>query len=1310
MYVYFTRPPRTTAPALPRGEIVMDAPPVIPETAGGLGNSLMVLPALAGGGAMSLMFAGSGAKPITYFASGLYGLSTVGMLATSFARGGDRNRRIATERRDYLRYLARLRNRVGDGVRQQRTALYHAHPDPEALWGVAAGQRLWERRPSDADFGVVRIALGTQNLLTRLVPPETKVAEDLDPVAAGALRQFLHVHATINEMPVAVALRSFRKVTLRGGPDDLRNLVRAMIAQLVTFHAPDDLRIAICAGTMAAPSWEWTKWLPHAQHPTHFDQAGPLRLVGTDPLAVERILGRELESRPRYQRDSARTSGRAQLLVVVDEINRPTHSQLDGLQGVCVLDLAGAFDQPDDRSDPSVLALQMQDGQIDMLGVDADGAETTMRLGQADQLGVIECEALARQLAPIRLATGHDEEVAHDADTVSFAGLHALGDPGSLDPKVTWSMRAPRDYLRVAIGLGPKGQRVELDLKESALEGMGPHGMVIGATGSGKSELLRTLVLGLAVTHSSETLNLVLVDFKGGATFLGLDRLPHVSAVITNLSEELPLVDRMYDALHGELVRRQDLLRREGTFASVREYEKARAAGAKLAPLPSLLIVVDEFSELLANKPEFAELFVMIGRLGRSLGVHLLLASQQLDEGKLRGLGTHLSYRIALRTFSAMESRVVIGVADAYELPASPGHGYLLHDNTQLVRFKAAYVSGTYQPHRSGGNSTSTSTAHEVVRFTAAAVGVPTAANQPEAEDPAEVEDVVVAGPSVLDVVVGRLHNAGPPAHQVWLPPLDAATAVGDLLDPDDPRLGMLCAPVGVVDKPFEQRRDPLWTDLSGSSGHVAVVGGPRSGKSILLATLAGALAATHSPIQVQFYCLDFGGGVLSGVADLPHVGCVARRRETELVRRAVAELTTLLEQRELAFTAQQIASIAHYRHGLVKGTGPNDGFGDVFLIIDGWPTFLQEYPQLEQSVTRLLSRGLGYGIHVVLTANRWAEIRPAARELLGTRLELRLGEPFESEINRRAAGNVPERAPGRGITREGLHMMAALPRVDGRSGTRDLVPAMRGLVAAVTARWNGTPTAAPVRTLPAELPLAELPEPDGHRLPIGLDEEALAVVRLDFDAEPHLLVFGDTESGKSNLLRLVARQIVAAYRPDEARVIVVDYRRSLLDAVPETHRIAYAASADALDTLVHDIVSAMRERLPSPNLTTEQLRDRSWWRGADLFVLVDDYDLVESASGSPLVPLADLVPLARDTGLHLVMTRATGGASRSAFEPVLRRLREAGAPGLLLSGSPDEGALFGKVRPQPQPVGRGVLVDRRLGTRTVQTALLRPP
>lgn len=251
-------------------------------------------------------------------------------------------------------------------------------------------------------------------------------------------------------------------------------------------------------------------------------------------------------------------------------------------------------------------------------------------------------------------------------------------DPGRGDVTSRWVTAGDPRMLRAPIGVDGDGQTVVLDIKESAQGGSGPHGLIVGATGSGKSELLRTLVTGLALTHSPELLSFVLIDFKGGAAFAPLQGLPHVSGLITNLADDAAMIDRVLAALMGEQQRRQRILRDAGNVDTVREYQIRRAAGAAapdgtpLEPLPTLLIVVDEFGELLSGRPEFAELFVQIGRVGRSLGMHLLMATQRLEEGKLRGLDSHLSYRICLRTFSAAESRTVIGTTDAYKLPRSP--------------------------------------------------------------------------------------------------------------------------------------------------------------------------------------------------------------------------------------------------------------------------------------------------------------------------------------------------------------------------------------------------------------------------------------------------------------------------------------------------------------------------------------------------------------------------------------------------------------------------------------------------------------
>ncbi|MEU7832129.1 type VII secretion protein EccCa [Nonomuraea sp. NPDC049129] len=1322
--VVVRRPERRPSPKPPRGEILLESPPEIPEVQGqGFMLVLTYLPMVAGAAAMALMFtAGGNANPIMYVASGMFAVSMLGMTLGQMGRqSGERKHKLNGARRDYFRYLSQVRKKVRRAAKQQREALEWSGPEPDALWWIAMGPRLWERRPRDDDFSTVRLGTGVQKLAIQLIPPDSKPVEDLDALSAGALRRFVRAHATVSELPVAVALGSFARIKLSGDPAAMRELVRAMIGQMAVFHSPDDLRIMVCAGQEWMGHWDWVKWLPHALHPDEVDAAGPVRLMAENMSELDRLVGAELKERARF-RPGSPADALPYHVLIVDGGHVPHDSQLgtDAIQGVTVIDLSGATGPVEEKA---MLRLEIQPDGFHMIKLDHAGKENKTRLGNPDKLDYLRAEGLARQLAPLRASAtsgGEVEDVL--AVNTTLTDLLGIGDPMRLDPALTWRPRAGRNRLRVPIGLGADGRMVELDIKESAQGGMGPHGLVIGATGSGKSELLRTLVLGLAVTHSSEILNFVLVDFKGGATFLGLDTLTHVSAVITNLEDELPLVDRMYDALHGEMVRRQELLRSAGNYASLRDYERAREQGAALAPMPTLFVVLDEFSELLSAKPEFIELFVMIGRLGRSLGVHLLLASQRLEEGRLRGLDTHLSYRIGLRTFSAMESRVVLGVADAYELPSAPGNGFLKFDTTGMTRFKAAYVSGPYQSDpRSATAEGDDKTIRQVVEYGPAYAPLPIV--EEPAKEVAKPDDERGPRSSLLDIVVQRLAGQGPAAHRIWLPPLGEPPTLAHLLPPLSvtPELGLstpgwdgrgrLAGVVGIIDKPFEQRRDPYWLDLSGAAGHVGVAGGTQSGKSNVLRTLVTSMALTHTPREVQFYCLDFGGGALAALDGLPHVGGVATRMDADRVRRTVAEIATVLQQRERDFAASGIDSIATYRRLVAAGEYEGDGWGDIFLLIDGWLTIRQEFEALEGVITDLAARGLGYGIHIVASTNKWSEFRAGIRDLFGTRLEFKLGDAYESEVSRKAALAVPEGVPGRGLTKEGMHFLSALPRIDGVRGADDLSAGVRSLVEVVRASWQG-PTARPVRLLPSLLPATALPEPaltGPNRIAIGIDEAALAPVAIDFEADPHFIVFGDTECGKSNVLKLIMEGLVARKTPKECMMIVLDYRRALLDTAVTDHRIGYAASSTAAAELIQDARSALLKRLPPADLTPEQLRERSWWQGSDLYIIVDDYDLV-ATSNNPLAPLAELLPQARDIGLHLIISRQMGGASRSMFDPAVQRLKEMASPALIMSGNKDEGALFGNVRPQPLPQGRGFYVDRRSGARLIQTAFLDTP
>ena len=1277
---------------------------------------MQLLPTLGMGGSVVFFF--TNGQPFMKIMGMVMIVSTVAMsiaMVVRFRRGNQGQ--LADLRTDYLRYLAQTRRTALDTARAQRDAQYYLHPSPEQLWAlVAEGSRVWERRPGDEDFGQVRIGLGRQSLATPLIAPETGGVDQLEPLTAGAMQRFLSVHGTLDDLPMAVSLRAFSYLTISGEAQSVRSSARALAGSLAALHSPEDLMIVVAAARESLPHWEWAKWLPHAQAPGATDGAGTRRLIDSDIRELENLISARLTGRPRFHPDATALPDEPHIVIVLDGVSLPPDSVLanpEGLQGVTLVDVVPG----EPAAVRGELSIVVQPTSLHLESGHGDVYE-----GTPDALSYESAEALARQLAPLRMASGGDDDQPLLAN-LEFTDLLNLGDAASVDTKRTWRTRSLAERLRVPIGLGEDGRPVMLDLKEAAQEGMGPHGLCVGATGSGKSELLRTLVLGLAVTHSSETLNFVLADFKGGATFAGMAQMPHVAAVITNLADDLTLVDRMGDSIRGELNRRQELLRDSGNYANIHDYEKARAAGAPLQPIPSLVLVIDEFSELLTAKPDFIEMFVQIGRIGRSLGVHLLLASQRLEEGRLRGLETYLSYRVGLRTFSAAESRAALGVPDAYELPNVPGSGFLKYGTDEMVRFKAAYVSGTY---RSGTSQASLGAGQlpvdrRPVLFTAAEVPVQyTAVPQQRTESP-DIDDALAD--TVLDVIVRRLEAQGPAAHQVWLPPLDSPPSLDGLLpgltavqgrgltQPGYEGAGRLVVPVGLVDKPYEQRRDHLWIDFSGAAGHMQIVGGPQSGKSTLLRSLICAFALTHTPYEVQFYGLDFGGGGLSSVAGLPHVGGVGSRLDPEKVRRTVSEVYGVMTRREEYFRSAGIPSIAEFRSRRARGqiSVTDQPWGDVFLVIDGWGNFRADYEGLEAAVLDIAARGLGFGIHLVLTASRSMEVRANLKDHLMNRLELRLGDTMDSEIDRKVAVNVPTGVPGRGVSPQRLHFMAAVPRIDGLVSDTDLADATQALATEVSRHWEA-PGAPEVRLLPRELAAAQLPP--GDRFPqrgvtFAIDENNLEPVFVDFEQDPFFLVFGESESGKSNLLRLLIKQLSERYTGDEAKLFVIDNRRSLLDATPASHLAEYIPMSNAMDHHMVALADLMQRRTPTADVTARQLRERSWWQGPTVYVVVDDYDLVSTSSGNPLGNLTEMLPFARDVGVRFIIARSTAGAGRAAYEPFMQRMQELGAQGVVLAGDPGEGDVLGGVRPRPMPAGRGVFVSRKRGKPLVQTGLM---
>ena len=1347
-----TRRKRRSAavPEQPSGSLAIQMPPEKAEPAS-MGNVLMmVVPMLGSTGVMVFMAiqnSGGNNNRSLLMGGGML-VAMLGMVGFNMYRQFSQYRtRVVTQRREYLSYLAETRDAVRKVAKKQRAYYNWVYPDPNALVTLAAnGSRLWSREGGTYDLFAFRYGSGTQPLGLVFERPPIDPMTEMDVVCLSAMERFINVHDHTDNVGKFLFLGDFSHIELAGEGEAVYDEMRAIMMHLACFIDPSKLKIAVLCSADRLGEWEWVKWMPQARSSIVRDAVGPARMISTDPAELAEMIGTDIAMRGPFQYGDE-IPAYPHLLLVCDGAEFPASSpfgSFSGIKGVTIMSRAREWTPMKSHTTLRLLIHPNPDRKgadvVDVITMDSMPEQAF-----ADRLSAVQAEAIARRMTPFATQQNLEEadtpvgrsDESRQKDLMELVGI---GDIRDFDPEKQWRRREGRERLAAPFGVTPEGAPVVLDIKESAQQGMGPHGLLIGATGSGKSEVLRTLVLALALTHSPEQLNLVLVDFKGGATFAGMSDLPHVSAMISNLESELSLVDRMQDALQGEMVRRQEVLREAGNYANVSDYEADRIAGKhEFPPLPALFIVLDEFTEMLMAKPEFGEVFIMIGRLGRSLSVHLLLASQKMDLGKARGLESHLSYRIALKTFTENDSREVLGIPDAAKLPPLPGSGFLKAGGDGLVRFRASYVAAP-PPARTLASISEASTAGapsapiEILPFTVAPVITREDTLGDKGEEVDQNQEIVLAGDelwadmSEMDIAVAKMKGKGYPAHQVWLPPLETPDTFATLM-PDlrpDPELGFvsrawresgtLRVPLGTVDLPLEQRRETLVLDLSGAGGNFAIVGGPQTGKSTALRTIVQALSLTYTPQEVQFYVMDFGGGTFAGFAGAPHVAGIATRDTEEVRTRMLAEIAAIMDDRERYFGQNGIDSMDTYRRGRLEGRY-DDGYGDVFLVIDGWGALRSEFDSLDRQVATMMSRGLSLGVHLIVSASRWMDFRSEAQDLFGSRLELHTANPKESIVHREGAARIPKGRPGRGIDMAGHEMMIGLPRADAEQdpttvseGVAYTIKKIREhLVAGEGPKLRLLPEQITIDNVLEQLPEQQILPRGGGDMILGVEESRLGPLMFNTRSESHLYLFGDSKTGKTTFLRSIIKEITRLYTPGEAKIVALDMRRSLMGEIPKDYTLRYMTNHQAAMKDMRELAQFLRERLPGPNVTAEQIRERSWWTGPELWVLVDDYDLANTTSGNPLAELVDLLPQAGDIGLHLIITRRMGGAARASFEKVLQMMGDLAVTGILLSGNPSEGAIINGVKPKRAIPGRAQVIHRDLGVVAAQMAWTPP-
>lgn len=1290
------RPTRVTTPFPQPEPSTLAAPPVVTEDAGTVPMQFL-LPVIGAFSSMVMMVVMRNGQPLFLVIAGLvFCVAVIGGLAFALSSRGRAAKEQRIHRELYLDYLEEERRRLASAAEDARYRTLELNPSPNALSNLARDPaRLWERRRRDEDFLATRVGVANLPWFQISVPPSESPTQPSDPVLLAEAKLLIDTYSTVPQLPLTLDLRTNDSISIIGDREECINLVRAMILQLATHHPPDDLWLAAAYAPERVTDWRGFDLLPHVLDGSLFDGPVPARRVAPALDLLAQLLSDTVSERIQHASGTRRNRNVVppHLIIFSDDHGEPakelpfnTSGPLQELGITIIRMVADRLHEPDDVK----ARITLGEEATLTLNAGTPKAVTTTFAPDAASTGVFE--AAARNLAALRLTRVAAREQTEER-IPDIGELLGCEDPAQLDPELSWLPRAPEDFLRVPFGLDDVGAPVKLDLKESAQFGMGPHGICIGATGSGKSEMLRTLILSLAMSHPPEDLSMVLVDYKGGAAFAPFTQLPHLAGLIDNLADDPQLTTRARASVQGEVVRRQQLLKSADSSPSISHYRELREQNRPdLPPLPHLFLVIDEFGELLTAEPEFIDVLLQIGRIGRSIGVHLLLSSQRIEGGKLRGLDTYLSYRLGLRTFSEAESHVVLNTPDAFHLPALPGFGYLKVDTSVYARFRAGYVSGpTARPNQAPSNQTSVPLPMLLPAFNG--VGKETAE---AAIEPAKLTRINV-GSTYLEEAVAAMVSEERRVRPVWLPPLPERLPLGSVLGSETPKATMQF-PVGLEDDPAQQQQRPWILNLTKAGGHAVVIGAPSSGRSTTLRTVAVSLCLTHTPREVAIYGMDLTGGRLQRLEHFPHVGGVATRSSRDRLRRLLEEIGAMIALRERVFKERGIDSLAHLRRMHADGALPELSSADVVLLVDGFGSLRQDFEDLEELFTDIMLRAASFGIHLVLGLTRWNELRMAHQALFGTKIELRLNEPGDSIIDRKLSSTLGQ-IPGRVLLDSKLLAQVALPVLedaeDGELGQRIEELAIRSSEA-----WSG-PKAAPIRLLPLALPRTELPdqfeEPD--IVPFGLRQDTMELAFWDFQGEDqHLIVLGDSKCGKSSLLRLLATGLMERFTSDELVFGVIDIRGHVPEGIPEAYMGGHAKDANQALALASEIARELARR-PGLDAAARAKAPR-------VVLMVDDYDIVAAAGTNPLEPILPYLPSARDLDFHLIITRPVAGATRALYERALQVTRDTGGSMLLMSGERSEGQVAPRVYPERFPPGRGRYLRRGDRPHVVQVAV----
>lgn len=1032
-----------------------------------------------------------------------------------------------------------------DHERERRGA---EHPSTsEIVEAVTSrGELVWTRRPEHDRFMELRLGMGTQPSRLRF---DVNPGRNGIPELAAELEEVLERFANVDRVPIVGSFDTSGSIGVAGPRQQMHDVARGLVIQLIGLHSPAEMVLCAVGSNAAGDNWDWLKWLPHSS--SDHSPISAQHLVSTPPGCSQLVaeLTDLVAARAGASDEPGSPTPLPRVVVLVEDDAPVERNRLVRLAehgpsvGVHLLWLSGHRTRIP-AACRSYLEIDPMDGTA-MTGRVVEGELSRPVL--VEPVDLSSAQALARGMAPLVDAGALPDDQSDLPSMVSFlsdagpelatssdAVLERWSESRSVFPPEQYPEGAQRPMLKRAGGLRAlvgrgKGDNVYLDLRSQ-----GPHALVGGTTGSGKSEFLQTWIMGMATAYGPQRVTFLFVDYKGGAAFADCVRLPHCVGLVTDLSPLL--VRRALTSLRAELRHREHLLNRFGA----KDLAEMESTGNPAAP-PALVIVVDEFAALVQEVPEFVDGVVDVAQRGRSLGLHLILATQRPAGVIKDNLRANTNLRVALRMADPDDSRDVIGNTDAAGFdPSIPGRAVAKSGPGRLEAFQSGYVGGWTR-----SEAPPPSIQVESLAFGPRIeweVDEPPAAPSGAEDDPTDIERLV-------ERVIEASAAAGlPEPRKPWMPELSPIYEFANLQLPrTDTDLAF-----GVLDDPEaqDQRVVSFQPDID---GNMAVYGTGGSGKSTFLRTLAvsaGLTTRRGGPCHV--YGLDFGARGLQMLEPLPHVGSIVSGDDDERVARLLRQLRGTIDERARRYAAAQADSVSEYRRAASAPHEPR-----ILLLVDGMGAMRTAYeagPQmgLLDLLTSIAVDGRQVGVHVVVSADRVGAVPNALAGTLQRSLVLRLASDMDlMALGAPSDGFSQATPPGRGFW-EGEQLQVAV-----LGGSRNAaVQAERIAKLSQRLHKEQVPTAPQIRRLPEQVDLQSLPaavDANGTEVAAGPDAEPVFALLdetlgpIGFDASTPFLIAGPAGSGRTAAVRTLVRALERV-RPNGRYVLFAQRRSPLLD------------------------------------------------------------------------------------------------------------------------------------------------------------------